>query len=60
MLQRFLRDTKKRDKASKLVWGVSEINVGNEYKPSGTAMVAFGKTARKVIKQGIDDLGWWS
>ena len=51
---------KKSDRASKSVWGASEINVGNDYKPGGTAIVAFGKTARKVIKQGIDDLGRWS
>ena len=42
------------------MWGSSVINVGNEYKPGGTAIVAFGKTARRVIKQGIDDLGRWS
>ena len=60
VLQQFLRDTKKSDPASKSVWGSSAINVGNEYKPGGTAIVAFGKTARRVIKQGIDDLGRWS
>ena len=42
------------------MWGFSEINVGNEYKPGGTAIVAVGKTTRRVIKQGIDDLGRWS
>ena len=42
------------------MWGASEINVGNDYKPGGTAMVAFGKTGRRVIKPGIDDLGRWS
>ena len=55
-----LKDTKKSDRASKSVWGASEINVGNDYKPGGTAMVAFGKTAKRVFKQGIDDLGRWS
>ena len=60
VLQRFLIDTKKSDKASKLVWGASGINVGNDYEPGGTAMVAFGKTARRVIQQGTDDLGRWS
>ena len=60
ILQRFLTDTKKSDKASKSVWGAIGINVGNNYKPGGTAMVAFGKTARGVIQQGIDDLGRWS
>ena len=60
VLQRFLTDTKKSDKASKLVWGASGINVGNDYEPGGTAMVAFGKTARRVIQQGTDDLGRWS
>ena len=57
VLQRFLTDTKKSDKASKSAWGANEINVSNNYKPGGTAMVAFGKTARRVIHQGIDNLG---
>ena len=61
ILQQFLKHTKKKsDRASKSVWGFSEINVGNDYKPGGTAMVAFGKTVRRVIQQGIDDLGRWS
>ena len=51
ILQQFLRDTKKSDRASNPVWGANEINVGNDYKPGGTAMVAFGKTARRVIQQ---------
>ena len=42
------------------MWGASEINIGNDYKPGGTAMVAFGKTARRGINQGINDLGRWS
>ena len=29
------------NRASTLVWGANEINVGNDYKPGGTAMVAF-------------------
>ena len=47
------------DKASKSVLRAGEINVGNDYKPGSTAMVAFGKTVRvrRVIQQGIDDLG---
>ena len=60
VLQRFLIDTKKSDKESKSVWGASEINIGNDYKPGGTAMAAFGKIIRRVIQQGIDDLGRWS
>ena len=54
ILQRFLTDT------SKSVWGASGINVGSDYKPGGTAVVAFRKTAIRVIQQGIDDLGRWS
>ena len=42
------------------MWDTSRINVGSEYKPDGTAVVAFRKTARMVIQQGIDDLGRWS
>ena len=60
VLQRFLTDTKKSDRASKSVWGASRIIVGSDYKPGGTAVVAFGKTARRVIQQRIDDLGRWS
>ena len=50
---------KKMDRASKSVWGASEINVVNDYKPGVTAMVEFGKTTRRVIQQGINDLGRW-
>ena len=39
------------------MWGASRIDVGSEYKPGGTAVVAFGKTARRVIQQDIDDRG---
>ena len=42
------------------MWGASRINVGSEYKPGDTAVVAFGKIARRVIQQGVDDLGRWS
>ena len=41
------------------MWGASEINVGNDYKPGSTAIVAFGKTARRLIQQEIDNLGKW-
>ena len=58
--QRFLTETKKSDRASKSVWGASRIDVGSEYKPGGTGIVAFGKTARRVIQQGMDELGRWS
>ena len=42
------------------MWGASEINVGSYYKPGGTAVVAFRKVTRRVIKQVIGDLGRWS
>ena len=42
------------------MWDASRINVGSKYKPGGTAVVTFGKTARRVIQQGIDNLGRWS
>ena len=41
---------KKMDRATKLVWGASEINVRNDYKPGGTAMVVFKKIARRIIQ----------
>ena len=31
------------DRVSRSVWGASEINVGNGYKPGGTCMIAFEK-----------------
>ena len=34
--------------------------MGGDSKPGGTAVVAFGKTVRRVIKQGTDDLGRWT
>ena len=52
-----LTDIKKSDRASKSIWSTSELNVGNYYKHGGMAMVYFGKTARRVIQQEIDDLG---
>ena len=55
-----MTDTKKSDRVSKSGWGASEIIVDNDYKPGGTAIVAFGKTTRRVIQHGIDDLGRWS
>ena len=42
------------------MWGASKIDVGSEYKPGGTGIVAFEKTARRVIQQGMDALGRWS
>ena len=51
MLQQFLKDSKKSNRASKSVWGVNKIDVGNDYKPGGTAIIAFGKTARRVTQQ---------
>ena len=42
------------------MWGENEINVDNDYKSGGTAMVAFRQIARRVIQQEIDDLGKWS
>ena len=32
---------------------------GNDYIPSGTAVIAFEKKMRRVIQQDIDDLGRW-
>ena len=60
ILQLFLTDRKKSDRASKSIWGASELNVGNDYKSGCTLMVDFGKTVRRVIQKGIDDLGRWS
>ena len=55
-----MTDTKKSDRVSKSVWDESGINVGSDYKPGSTAVVAFGKKTRRMIQQGIDDLGRWS
>ena len=60
ILQQFLTDIKRSNRASKSVWDASRINIDSEYKPGGTAGVAFRKTARRVIQQGIDNLGRWS
>ena len=51
---------KKSNRELKLVWVASKINVGRNYKPGGTVMVAFEKQAKRVIQQGIDDFGRWS
>ena len=42
------------------MWGSNRIEVGIEYKPGCTGIIAFGKTARRVIQQGVDALGRWS
>ena len=48
------------DKSAKSVWSASTWNVPTDYKPGGTGIITFGKTARRIINQGIDDLGRWS
>ena len=45
ILQQFLNGTKSIDRASKSVCEANEINVGRNYKPGGTGIVAFGKEA---------------
>lgn len=38
------------DQALKSVWGASEINIDSDYKLGSTEIVAFGKTAQRMIK----------
>lgn len=58
ILQRFLTDTKKIDRASKSVWGRSEINVRNDYKPGGTGTVWL-RSERQQEEEYNKDLMTW-
>ena len=44
------------DQLSKSVWGASKSNVGGDYKPGGTGMIAFGKMAWRIINQGYNEM----
>ena len=48
------------ERSVKAVWSASTCTVETEYKPGSTEIIAFGKTARIIIKQGFDDMGCYS
>jgi hypothetical protein len=48
------------DRHSKAIWGTSQVIVEGDYKPGGTALVTFGKTAGRVIESCSDPLGRWT
>jgi hypothetical protein len=48
------------DKHSKAIWGTSQVIVEGDFKPGGTALVTFEKTAGRVKESGSDPLGRWT
>ena len=58
--QGFKDATSKIDNHAKAVWGTSQVIVEGEYKPGGTALVTFGKTAGRVKESGTDPMGRWT
>jgi hypothetical protein len=48
------------DKHSRAIWGTSQVIVEGDYKPVGTALITFGKTAGRVKEHGSDPLGRWT
>jgi exonuclease III len=58
--QPFQEATTRMDRHSKSIWGTSQVIVEGDYKPGGTALITFGKTARRVKERGSDPLGRWT
>lgn len=48
------------DPLAKSVWASSNINIYPNYKAGRTGIIIFGNTARRVLKQGYNEMGQWS
>ena len=48
------------DQSARSIWGTSNLPSPTDFKPGGTAIVAFSKTSSRIIKTGIDQLGRWT
>ena len=53
-------NTTKMDPAAKSIWGTSILPSPSNFKPGGTAIVAFSRSASRVKKTGMDPLGRWT
>ena len=53
-------NTNKMDPAAKSVWGTSTLPSLSNFKPGGTAVVAFSRLSSRVKKTGLDPLGRWT
>ena len=51
---------RKIDQSAKSTWSSSQLASTNDFKPGGTGIVTFGKTATRIIQSGRDELGRWS
>jgi hypothetical protein len=58
--QAFQEATTRMDRNSKAIWGTSQVIVEGNYKPGGTVLLTFGKTAGQVKECGSDPLGRWT
>jgi hypothetical protein len=58
--QAFQEATTRMDRHSRAIWGTSQVIVEGDYKPGGTALITFGKTAGRVKERGSDPLGRWT
>jgi hypothetical protein len=54
--QAFQEATTRMDRHSRAIWGTSQVIVEGDYKPGGTALITFGKTAGRVKECGRDPL----
>ena len=48
------------DQKAKAIWNSGTIPTESEFKPGGTSVITFGKTAGQVKEQGTDPLGRWT
>ena len=58
--KQFLEDTKQIAINSRSTWSSSQVPVATDYKPGGTGIVNFDRTASRVKRQGTDDMGRWA
>ena len=49
-----------RDKDAKATWVTSLVPSASDFKPGGSAIVTFGKTASRLKESGPDRMGRWS
>ena len=60
LLKRIRDGVRKIDHSAKSTWSSSQLTSTNDFKPGGTGIVTFGKTATRILQSGRDDLGRWS
>ena len=58
--QRLYDDVQAMDQKAKAIWNSGTVPTESEFKPGGTSIITFGKTAGRVKEQGTDPLGRWT